>query len=81
MAGDAEASRVGDALAVDEQNVRLNGEGLQHRGQGGGFPKGEEAGNVWEWHFRRCNSAFDDFEVGITQDYYGGSRTSIGIDT
>ena len=53
MIGDSEASRVGQALAVAEQQVRPLGQGAQGGQRRRALTKGEEAGDVGEPQFRR----------------------------
>jgi hypothetical protein len=46
VAGDPEAARVGVAVAVDEQKVRLRFDAFEGEGEGWYLAEGEEAGDV-----------------------------------
>ena len=73
VGGDAEATGVGVALAIDEEKVRDHGELLEGPGEGGDFAEGEEAGDVGEGHRTLDDALFGDVEAGVSHEDGGGS--------
>ena len=63
---------MGDSLAVDEEDVGLEGEFLDGCDAGGGFPEREQAGDVGESDFPDGVGGFEEFELGHFQDDSGG---------
>ena len=81
VAGDAKASRVGDALAVDKQDVRRGVKGLKHGDEDGSLPEGEQSRDIWECHFRVGNTALNGFQIRVAQDDHSSRDPTVRPNT
>jgi len=73
VAGDAEASGVGEAVAVDEEEVRRPLQLLEGAGEDGHLAEGEEAGDVGEGDGLVDEVVLDEAEVGVGEEDDGAA--------
>ncbi len=73
VAGEAEASRVGEAVAVDEEEVRRPLQLLEGAGEDGHLAEGEEAGDVGEGDGLVDEVVLDEAEVGVGEEDDGAA--------
>ncbi len=73
VAGDAEAARVGEAVAVDEEEVGGPPQLLEGAGEDGDLAEGEEAGDVGEGDGLLDDVPLDQREVGVGEEGDGGN--------
>jgi hypothetical protein len=78
VAGDAESSLVGEAVTVDEEEVRNLLQLLEGAGEDGDFAEGEEAGDVGEGDRLIDGVLLDDAEVGVGEEDDGAAAVHIG---
>ncbi len=73
VTGDAEASRVGEAVAVDEEEVRRPLQLLEGAGEDGHLAEGEEAGDVGEGDGLVDEVMLDEVKVGVREEDDGAT--------
>jgi hypothetical protein len=73
VAGETEASRVGEALAIDDEQVGRALQALERPKKGRDLAEGEEAGDVWEGDFGFHDGLLDGVEGGVGEEDDGGS--------
>ena len=78
MAGEAEAARVGEAVAIDEEEVRRPLQLLEGAGEDGHLAEGEEAGDVGEGDGLFDEVVLDEAEVGVGEEDDGASARRFG---
>ena len=59
MGGKAEAPRMGDSMAVADQQLRAVIEPLEGHQHRRSFPKGEQPGHIGKTDLRTCRNGFD----------------------
>jgi len=69
VTGDAEASRMGEAMAVHEEKVRHSLQLLEGAGQGGYLPEGQEARYVGEGDRLLDDVLLDECQFGIGENH------------
>ena len=73
VAGEAEASRVGEAVAIDEEEIRRALQLLEGAGEDGHLAEGEEAGDVGEGDGLFDEVVLDEAEVGVGEEDDGAA--------
>jgi hypothetical protein len=72
MRSQTEPTRMGDALAVHEDQIGFEGEALEGGEERGAFPEGEQAGNIGEGDGLDDGALIEEAQVGIAQHDYCG---------
>ena len=73
MTGDAEAPRMGETMAVHEENVRSPLQPLKSASQDGHLPEGEETGDVREGERLLDNVLLDEVQIRIGEENDGAT--------
>jgi len=73
VAGDTEAPRMGEAMAIHQEKVRHSLQLLEGAGQGWYLPEGEEAGDVGKGDRLLDDVLLDECQFGIGENHSSGA--------